>query len=77
MELLSLFFRPHYGPVFDSTSTSKRNKYQGYVLRGKGGQCMGLTTLPPSLADFIEIQRALKYWISNGLSRPVMGQLYT
>jgi len=26
-----------------------------YFLRGKGGRCVGLTTLPPSCADFLEI----------------------
>jgi hypothetical protein len=27
---LTLFFRPHYGPVVDSASN--RNEYQGYLL---------------------------------------------
>jgi hypothetical protein len=40
------FFRQHYGPGFDSAS--KRNEYQEYFLWGKGGRCIGLTTLPPS-----------------------------
>jgi hypothetical protein len=26
-------------------STSNRNEYQGYLLGGKGGRCVGLTTL--------------------------------
>jgi len=34
---------------------SKRNEYQEYFLGGKGGQCVGLTTLPPSCADCLEI----------------------
>jgi hypothetical protein len=32
-----------------------RNKYQEYFLGGKGGRCLGLTTLPPSCADCLEI----------------------
>jgi len=45
--------RPHYGPGVDSASN--RNKYQEYFLVGKGGRCVGLTTLPPSCADCLEI----------------------
>jgi len=46
-------FRLHYGPRVDSAS--KRNEYQEYFLGGKGGQCVGLTTLPPSCTDCLEI----------------------
>jgi len=41
------------GPGLDSASN--RNKYQEYFLGGKGGQCIGLTTLPPSCDDCLEI----------------------
>ena len=41
-------FRSHYGPWVDSASN--RNEYQGHFLGGKGGRCVGLTTLPPSCA---------------------------
>jgi hypothetical protein len=44
---------PHYGPGVDSVS--ERNQYHGYFLGGKGGWCKGLTTLPPSCADRLEI----------------------
>ena len=44
---------PHYGTGVDLTSN--RNEYQEYFLEFKGGRCEGLTTLPPSCADFIEI----------------------
>jgi hypothetical protein len=37
-------FRSHYGP-----------EYQEYFLGGKRGRCVGLTTLPPSSADCLEI----------------------
>jgi hypothetical protein len=45
-------FRPHYGARVDSDSS--RHEYQEYFLGGKGGRCVGLTTLPPSCADFLE-----------------------
>jgi hypothetical protein len=38
-------FRLHYDPGADPAS--KIHEYHGYFLRGKGGQCVGLTTLPP------------------------------
>jgi hypothetical protein len=44
-------FRSHYGPGVDSD----RNEYQEYFLGGKGSRCVGLTTLPPSCADCLEI----------------------
>jgi hypothetical protein len=36
-------------------SNSNRNNYQEYFLGGKGGRLVGLTTLPPSCTDFLEI----------------------
>ena len=36
-------------------SASNRNEYLEYFLGDKGGQCVGLTTLPPSCADYLEI----------------------
>ena len=45
--------RPHSGPGVDSASN--RNEYQEYFLGGKGSWCIGLTTLPPSCADCLEI----------------------
>ena len=46
-------YRPHYGPGINSASN--RKEYQEYFLGGKGGRCLGLTTLPPSCADCLEI----------------------
>ena len=40
-------------PGVDSAST--RNEYQEYFLGGKGGRCVGLTTLLPSCAECHEI----------------------
>jgi hypothetical protein len=34
---------------------ANRNEYQEYILGGKGGRCIELTTLPPSFADCLEI----------------------
>jgi hypothetical protein len=46
---LTQSFRPHWCPGVDSASN--RNGYQEYILGGKGGRCVGLTTWPPSCAD--------------------------
>jgi len=35
--------------------SQRHSKKKGYVLGGKGGRCVGLTTLPPSCADSPEI----------------------
>ena len=50
---LTYSFRQHYGHRIDSGSN--RNEYQEYFLRGKGSRCVGLTTLPPSCAGYLEI----------------------
>ena len=36
-------------------SASNRNEYQEYFLEGTGGRYVGLTDLPPSCADCLEI----------------------
>jgi len=38
-----------------SYPTHNRNEYHEYFLGGKGGRCVGLTTLPTSCADCLEI----------------------
>jgi hypothetical protein len=53
-------FQPHYGPGIDLAWS--RNEYQGYLLGGKGGRCVGLTTLPPSRAYCPEIVGAWTSW---------------
>jgi len=40
-------------PEVDSASNT--TEYQEYLLSGKGGQCVRLTTLPPSCAKCLEI----------------------
>jgi len=47
------FFRPHYDSGVDSTAN--RNEYQGCLLGVKGGRGVGLTILPPTCADCLEI----------------------
>ena len=43
---------------------------------GKGGRCAGLTTLPPSCAGCLNILGVSDSWSSQGLYRPVHGQVY-
>ena len=61
-------FWPHYGPGVDLASNG--NEYQQYFLGVKGGRCVGLTTLPPSCADCLEIwepQPPGSLWACPGL----------
>ena len=51
---LTWSFWLHYGPGVDSASN--RNEYQECFLSGKGGRCVGLTTLPPLCANCLEIR---------------------
>jgi hypothetical protein len=54
-------------------TASNRNEYQEYILGGRGGRCVGLTTLPPSFSDYLEIWGTSTCWNPVGLSRAVMG----
>jgi len=65
---LTQSFRPHYGPGVDSASN--RNEYHKYFLGVKSGRCVGLTTLPLSCPECLEI------WNRLGLFRPAMGLFY-
>jgi hypothetical protein len=49
----NFLFRPLYDPGVDSASN--RNKYQEYFLGSKDGRCVGLSTLPLSCTDCLEI----------------------
>jgi len=49
---LTQSFLPHYDPGVNSASN--RNEYQEYLLGGKGGRCVRLTTLPSPCADCLE-----------------------
>ena len=50
---IDIILRQHCGSGVDSASN--KNEYQEYFLRGIGGRCVRLTTLPPSRADCLEI----------------------
>jgi len=52
--------------LVNTSSTCNRNEYQGYLLRGKGGRCIGLTTLPYSCVDCIVILGAWTSWSAWG-----------
>ena len=45
-----------HNPGSGVDSASNRDEYQEYVLGGKGGRCVGLTTLRPPFVDFLEIR---------------------
>ena len=50
---INLILQPHYGHGDDLPCN--RNEYQGYFQWSKCGWCIGLTTLPPSFANCLEI----------------------
>jgi hypothetical protein len=67
-------FRLHSGPGSTQlpTEMSTRN-----ISWGKGGQCVGLTTLPPSCADCLKKNlETSNSWKTQSLSSPVIGLLY-
>jgi hypothetical protein len=70
---LTYSFRMHYGHGVKSASDKSDNL--GYTSRGKGGRCVGLTALPPSSADCLEIWEPKPPGAVGGRSRPVQGQL--
>lgn len=53
-----------------SDSASNKNEYQGHLL---GGRCVGLTTLPPSCADCLEILESYSSYIPRELFRILQG----
>jgi len=50
---LTQFCRPQY--VRWVGSASNRNEYQEYFVEGTSGRCVGLTTLPHSCGDCLEV----------------------
>ena len=56
-------------------SASNRNEYQKYFLGDKGGQCLGLTTLPPSYTDCLEIREPQPHGTLQACNRPAQGLL--
>jgi hypothetical protein len=55
MESLAFFSDIIFSVALWPDSASNINENQEYFLGGKGGRCVGLTTLPPSCADCLEI----------------------
>ena len=69
--IFSLTSLPHYGPGVDSAFNG--NEFQEYFLGAKGGRYLGLTTLPPSCADCLEIwepQPPGTHRACNGIALP-------
>jgi len=66
--------RPHYDPGVNSASN--RNEYQEFLLGGKGGRCVGLTTLPSHVPivmksrslNLLEPSRPVQ--VRNGIALP-------
>jgi hypothetical protein len=50
-------------------------RVSGVSLGGKDGRFVGLTTLPPSCTDCLEVLGVLTSWIPKTLSKPVYGYL--
>jgi hypothetical protein len=55
------------------TTASNRTEQQEYFLGDKGGQYVGLMTLPPPYADCLEILETSTSESPKGLPRPVIG----
>ena len=67
---IDLSFLQHYGLGIDSAPNV--NEYHGYLLGDKSGRGGGLTILPPTRADCLEILGASISWSPKGLSRLLM-----
>ena len=50
-----IFLLKFFIDIILSVAACNRNKYKVFFLWGKGSRCVGLTTLPPSCADCLEI----------------------
>ena len=54
----------------------QKKREQEIFPGGKGNRCHGLTMLPPSCVDCLEILGASNSWTAQGLSRPVKRKFY-
>jgi hypothetical protein len=70
---INIILQPHCVQGVDSPCN--RNEYQEYFQWGKGGGCIGLTTLSPSFANCLEMGSSTS-WSPLGLDRPDQGLLY-
>jgi len=74
--LLHVFL--HHGRIMALGLTAcSRNEYQGYLMGGKGGQYVGLTTLPVQCADCPECLRASTFWSLKSLFMPGLVLTFT
>jgi hypothetical protein len=64
-------FQPHYGPGVDSATN--RNEYQNSSWEVKGGRCVGLTTLRPSVSRLSRRCESLDLHNPMEPPRPVSG----
>ena len=71
---LTQSFRPHYGCWIDSTCN--RNEYQKYFRGGGTGQGLGLTTIPLSCADCLEIWVTQPPGTQQACNRLVKGRIF-
>ena len=69
------FHCPNIPATLDTASN--RKEYQGYLLKGKGGRCVGLSTLLPSCTDLLESLDVSVSWNPNSLSRQYMYQFFS
>jgi hypothetical protein len=70
--VFGIFFNPSAPLWLRIDSASNRTQYQAYLLGIKGGRCVGLTNLPPSCANSLEVLGASNSWSRKGPSRPLM-----
>jgi len=60
-----------------SNQPLNKNECREYKLGGRGDQCVGLTILPPICNKCTGILGASTSWSPKGLSKPIVGQLYS
>jgi len=69
---IDCIFLATLGPGNDSASN--RNEYYGYLLGAKDSWCIGLTTLPCSFANFLEMLAPRALMASPGLYRDCLSE---
>jgi len=59
----------------EATQPLNSYDYQFFFWMGKGGRCVGLTSLSPSCTECIDISGSSTSWSPKALSRPLKGLL--
>jgi len=70
------WLNPSGRSVLQGSTESLTKKSARGISWGKGGWSIGLTNLPPSCANFIEILGASSFWSFQALSRPELRLLF-